>query len=122
MSAGYGGIKTGDQWMSPADQEKKQMNDLQNKLNGHMTGPGYNQQVNGAQANYAGNPNFNNNQFSAPQQNFNNYQQPHQQYNHQGNNQFNQQQWRQPPPQPQSNGGFAQQQGFGNFGAPGQPQ
>lgn len=44
ISSGYGGILAGDQWVSPAELEKKQMMELQMKLNAQGGHPGLPQQ------------------------------------------------------------------------------
>ena len=137
ISSGYGGIKAGDMWVSPADLEKKQMMELQMKLNTQGGHPGM-QQGYGQPPHLGGyaqgpNPNmgmgmpgnqaFMNNQQGAPANTHmygaptpaqpNTYQQP------------GYQQWNPAPvQQPQQNiNDFAAQQGFGNFHQqPQQPQ
>ena len=143
LSAGYGGIKAADMWMSPAQIEQKQMAELQQKLNmgqgGHNGGNPYNQPggFGGQPGGFGGQPNnLNNggfNQQFGQQQGFNNnnFNQPPRappgSYNtaNPTANQFQQQQYQQwkatnpgGPGGAQNHNQFAQQQGFGNFQAP----
>lgn len=140
LRTGYGGVKTDDMWLSPAQLEQKKMHDLQQKLNmpnGQMPNP-YGQPPHGGQFmgnagfNNRGNQGFNNNQFGQPQS-YNNFNQHPGQYNRPNipgfqqqqyqpqQQQFmaNQQNYNQPSQKPPKNfNDFAQQQGFGNLNVP----